>query len=118
MCFPAFGINNINLCDVIRSYKCFQYTDKLRHNVVYVFSTTSAKPEKIFTLQTVVMVTRIYIAKEENRDFFLNNDFSSTNHDKSSKKTLICHAGQCLGLGNVSYIPQTVLVNIQTYTLK
>ena len=25
-------------CDVIRSYKCFQYTNKLRHNVVYVFS--------------------------------------------------------------------------------
>ena len=36
--FPAFGISSINWCDVIRSYKCFQYTNKLRHNVVYVFS--------------------------------------------------------------------------------
>ena len=25
-------------CDVIRSYMCFQYTSKLRHNVVYVSS--------------------------------------------------------------------------------
>ena len=84
--FSFISLNNINLCDVIRSYKCFHYTDKLRHNVAYVFSTTPAKPEKIFTLQTVVMVTRIYIAKEENRDFLKNNDFSSTNHDESSKK--------------------------------
>ena len=34
----AFGISSINWCDVIRSYKCFQYTNKLGHNVVYVFS--------------------------------------------------------------------------------
>ena len=34
----AFSISNINYGDVIRSYKCFQYTNKLRHNVVYVFS--------------------------------------------------------------------------------
>ena len=34
----AFCISSINWCDVIRSYKCFQYTNKLRHNVVYVFS--------------------------------------------------------------------------------
>ena len=36
--FPAFGKKSINLCDVIRSYKYFQYTNKLCHNVVYVFS--------------------------------------------------------------------------------
>ena len=34
----AFGISSINYCDVIRWNKCFQYTNKLRHNVVYVFS--------------------------------------------------------------------------------
>ena len=36
--FPAFGISSINYCDVIMSYKCFQYTKKLRHNVEYLFS--------------------------------------------------------------------------------
>lgn len=76
------------------------------------------------------MVTRNYIAKEENRDFLKNNDSTTnvttnmknndttTNHDESSKKRLICHAGQCLGLDNVFYISQTVLVNTQTYKLK
>ena len=34
----AFGISSINWCDVIRSNKCFQNTNKLRHNVQYVFS--------------------------------------------------------------------------------
>ena len=37
--FPAFGISSISWCDVIGSYKCFQYTNYvLRHNVVYAFS--------------------------------------------------------------------------------
>ena len=34
----TFGISGINKCDVLRSYKCFQYMNKLRHNVACVFS--------------------------------------------------------------------------------
>ena len=33
-----FSISCINWCDVIRSYNCFQYTTKVRHSIVYVFS--------------------------------------------------------------------------------